>query len=73
MDSRFICKSDIDYLARKERSKDLLREVERDRLIQAIRLRQPVKGSRIGPRLVELAAKCLSNVRGLKVTVQPHQ
>ena len=41
MNHRDMCQTDIDYLARKERTKDLLREGERERLIQTIRLKQP--------------------------------
>jgi hypothetical protein len=36
-----MCQTDIDYLARKERYKDLLREAEHERLIQSIRAKQP--------------------------------
>ena len=36
-----MCQTDIDYLAHKERCKDLLREAEHERLIQAIRAKQP--------------------------------
>jgi hypothetical protein len=36
-----MCQTDVDYLARKERCKDLLREAEHERLIQTIRAKQP--------------------------------
>jgi hypothetical protein len=40
MNYRVMFQTDIDYLARKERAKDLLREAEHERLIQTIQLKQ---------------------------------
>jgi hypothetical protein len=48
--------TDVDYLARKERTKDLLRAAERERLIQTTRPKQPTLRSSIGRWLAELAA-----------------
>ncbi len=53
MNYHVIRQTDADYLARKERAKDLLPEAKRERLIQTFRFKQPVMQSRIGKWLVE--------------------
>jgi hypothetical protein len=57
MKYRVVCQTDIDYLARKERYKDLLREAESNRLIQTIQPKQPVLRSRAAKWLTELGAR----------------
>lgn len=52
-----MCQTDIDYLARKERYKDLLREAECNRLFQTIRPNQSVLRSRVGKWLAELGVR----------------
>jgi hypothetical protein len=52
-----MCQTDVDYLARKERTKDLLRAAERERLTESILLKQAGLRSSIGRWLAELAAK----------------
>jgi len=52
-----MCQLDIDYLARKERCKDLLREAEREQLMQTMRPKQPVLRNRVGKWLAELEAR----------------
>ncbi len=48
MNYRIMCQTDVDYLARKERTKDLLRAAERERLIQTVRLKRPTLWSSVG-------------------------
>jgi hypothetical protein len=56
MNYRVTCQTDVDFLARKERCKDLLRDVEHARLIQTARLKQPALVSNLGKWLRRIAS-----------------
>ena len=57
MKYRIMCQTDVDYLARKERARDLLREAERERLVQTTRSEQAALLSRLGTWLAQLATR----------------
>jgi hypothetical protein len=48
MKCRIVCQTDLDYVAGKERCKDLIRAAEHDRFVSAIQPRQPVQGTNLG-------------------------
>ena len=48
MNYRVTCQTDLDYLARKERCKDMLRDVEHERLIRTAQLEHAAWVSHLG-------------------------
>jgi len=56
MNYRVTCQTDVDFLARKERCKDMLRDVERERLIRTARLKHPALMSNLGKWIRQIVA-----------------
>jgi hypothetical protein len=64
MNYRVTCQTDVDFLARKERCKDMLRDVERERLIRTAQLKQPALGSSFGRWIRRIASDRMTTKTG---------
>ena len=57
MKCRILCQTDLDYVAGKERCKDLIRAAEHDRFVSTIQARQPARSTTVGRWVAGLVSR----------------